>query len=115
MSTADDDMGHDDADYGDSGEDSQSGFTAFLGRHVGLSVGQGFGFGGDAAGGDGRDVRAHLVFERGILARAVEGLLVFVMVVVHGSAPFLIVGLLAFLLVGLLDCLHVRLPACNQV
>ena len=65
------------------------------------------------------DVRAHLVFERGILARAIEGLLVFVVVVVHGSAPFLIVGLFAFLIVGLLDCLldclHVRLPACNQV
>ena len=49
------------------------------------------------------------------LARAIEGRFVFVVVVVHGSAPFLIVGLFVFLIVGLLDCLHVRLPACNQV
>lgn len=36
-----DNMSHDDADYGDSGEDGESGFTPFLGRHVGLPVGQG--------------------------------------------------------------------------
>lgn len=119
FSNVSNDINDDGAEDANGGEDCQSGFTAFLGRHIGLPVGQGFGFGGDAAGGDGRDVRAHLVFERGILARAVEGLLVFVVVVVHGSAPFLIVGLFAFLIVGLLDflldCLHVRLPACNQV
>ena len=119
FSNVSNDINDEGAEDANGGEDCQSGFTAFLGRHIGLPVGQGFGFGGDAAGGDGRDVRAHLVFERGILARAVEGLLVFVVVVVHGSAPFLIVGLFAFLIVGLLDCLldclHVRLPACNQV
>lgn len=95
MSTMDDDMSHDDADYGDGGEDGKPGLAAFLGGHVGLPVGQGFGFGGDSAGSDGRDVRAHLIFERGILARVVEGLLVFVVVVVHGPAPFLLICFLA--------------------
>ena len=53
MSTMDDDMSHDDADYGDGCEDGKPGLAAFLGGHVGLPVGQGFGFGGDAAGGAG--------------------------------------------------------------
>lgn len=62
FSNVSNDINDDGAEDANGGEDCQSGFTAFLGRHIGLPVGQGFGFGGDAAGGDGRDVRAHLVF-----------------------------------------------------
>ena len=36
----------------DSVEDGEPGFATFLGHHIGLSVGKGFGFGDDAAGGD---------------------------------------------------------------
>lgn len=66
-----DNMSHDDADYGDSGEDGESGFTPFLGRHVGLPVGQGFGFGGDSAGGDGRGERVARDFQIELVALAV--------------------------------------------
>lgn len=52
FSNVSNDINDDGAEDANGGEDCQSGFTAFLGRHIGLPVGQGFGFGGDAAGGD---------------------------------------------------------------
>ncbi|WP_181163369.1 hypothetical protein [Bifidobacterium sp. UTBIF-78] len=59
-------------------------------------------------------MHAHLILKRGIIFDATEGLFSFVVVVVHGPAPFLIAGLLALcLLACLIACASARLHAAK--